>query len=264
MNEKETNGKEMSSNAFNKAMLQARLDGNAMKILLAYLDVGGWKKGTPVFLSRKGYQAYGLSRATVTRHRGDLIAWGWIVPAGMTSEAGYDYYYIKVGSPAVKPSKKVPAKQPQRGDSYRVGGRLKLMQGVVQVEAAPASCCFTEVTKEVTKEVTNEVTDTSARRASEAESAGASSSLPTSKDKNDKEDQETAGAPRPAPASPIGENPPLPAGLPLREEVPDESLPQIESPPDEALARFLADRDELMPWAKKAEVQYDADGELVW
>lgn len=197
MSKKAKNGG-YSSHDWIQAMLEAKLDGNAMKIVLAYLQVGGWQEGTDVFLTRKDYEAYGLSRATISRWRVVLIELGWLVPTGRVSEKQYPYYLIQMGA------------------SYCGRGSLNVTQGVTQNEAGGASDCGTEVTS-TNKEVINEETTKEATPHSSVVPPSESSFL-NIKDKDDVDG-----------SSLIGKNVPVSSESPSREEVPNKGVPQIEA-----------------------------------
>lgn len=157
----------MNSNELIAALLEAQLDGNAIKVVLAYVKVGGWKDGQEVYLSRKHYQEYGISKRTVSRHRVELINKGWLIPTGNKSMDGFDKYTVQIPSTEVVPDCQ--------------GGRANLARGVGQNGTGGGSNWPTEVIKEVTKEV---------MKSKEDDSASAPSS--TIKDESNKEDQDPA------------------------------------------------------------------------
>lgn len=131
----------MSSHEFMAVMLESQLSGNHIKLLLAYIRVGGFDPKREVFLTRKDYESYGMIRQTVSRLRQDLIEAGWLVPSGRKSSMDHDYFYVAVG----------------RGVSKQDRGCNNMSQGVSHIESGGVSKRDTEVTTDITTEVSKEV-----------------------------------------------------------------------------------------------------------
>lgn len=129
---------DINSNDLNRAMLRAKLDGNEIKVLLAYISKGGWKAGSEVYLPEALREEYGLSNSTVKRHRKALIEKGWLIPTGHKTRYGVDKYICVI---------------PEVGQNEPVR-QVKLTPEVVQIDPPGGSFWSTEVTKEVTEEVT--------------------------------------------------------------------------------------------------------------
>lgn len=160
---------DINSNDLNRAMLLGRLSGNEIKVMLAYVDKGGWKAGTEVFLPKSLKEEYGLSDSTVKRARKTLVAQGWLIPTGKKSQWGCDKYLCAIPASA--------------GRAKATDGSSRMTPRAGQDDLAGGSFWSTEVTKEVTKgsnEGSNKV-EGSARRASHA-----SASATASTDMNDK------------------------------------------------------------------------------
>lgn len=157
---------------FNLAMLEAKLSGNHIKVMLMYLNVGGFDPNRDVFVSRKDYEGFGMVRQTVSTLRQELIEAGWLVPCERKSDKEYDYYNVQVGGPVAK----------------RDRGRRNSGQGLSENTTGAVVIQDTEVTREVTTSINKETNDSALRAPSEP-AAGASDS--PSKNRIDKvKDQE--------------------------------------------------------------------------
>lgn len=162
---------DISSDRLMEAMLAHQLDGNEMKLIIAYVKLGAWKDGAEIFLPEAKRVEWGISRATAKRARGSLKDKGWLKLTGNKSRYGCDKYTLHI--PALP---KVAQNEPGRW--------LNLDPEVAQFEPSGGSNPTLEVIKEVIKEVpktSNEDTSPSA-----ASAAGASSaSLTSLKDRDD-------------------------------------------------------------------------------
>jgi hypothetical protein len=144
---KDKNGN-YEGHSFNLAMLEAQLSGNHIKVMLAYLNVGGFDPAREVFVTRQDYERFGMVRQTFATLRTELVEAGWLAPCNRKSTADYDLYTVQVGGPVAK----------------RDRGCRKTRQGVSENATAGVLIHDTEVTTEVTKgsnEVTNKKEQTS-------------------------------------------------------------------------------------------------------
>src|SRR5688572_6345045 len=98
---KDKNGN-YEGHAFNLAMLEAKLQGNHMKVILAYMNIGGFNLRDAVYLARKDYERFGIVRQTLSILRQELIQAGWLVYAAKRSVEEYPDYYVRVGGPVAK------------------------------------------------------------------------------------------------------------------------------------------------------------------
>lgn len=140
------NKKQTTSNELIQAMLDQQLEANEIKLVLAYVSLGGWKEGQEAFLPESVITQYGMNKSTIKRHRKSLIAKGWMQPTGKKSKWGVDMYLISI--PAEVAQIDLP-----RGSN--------LSPRVVQNEPQGGPLWSTEVIKEVTKgsnEVSNKET----------------------------------------------------------------------------------------------------------
>lgn len=168
--------KDINSNDLNRAMLRAKLSGNEIRVMLAYVDKGGWKAGTEVFLPKSVKEEYGLSDSTVKRARKTLVAQGWLIPTGKKSHWGCDMYLCAIPSGG--------------GGPEAPRGSAKTTPWVGRNEPPGGSFRSTEVTKEVMKrsnEVSNEEEQRSARRASQPEAKASDLTRPDDKKIKDKD-----------------------------------------------------------------------------
>lgn len=207
------------SNDLNRAMLRAKLDGNEMKVLLAYISKGGWKAGTEVYLPEALRLEYGLSNSTVKRHRKALVEKGWLIPTGHKTRYGVDKYVCVIPEVVQNdPSVQV--------DQSELDSQVKLTPEVVQIDPSGGSFWSTEVTKEVTEEVTKESNQDSA--------VVPPASLNNSNSSNKKDQDEDQSY------SPIEE---------VVIQTTDSQVGQIEPPSreEEALAAVLAENADLAP-----------------
>lgn len=133
---------DITSDKLMDAMLAHQLEGNEMKLLVAYVRLGGWKAGSEVFLPEAKRKEWGISDKTAQRMRKSLIEKGWLVPTDKKSRYGCDKYMISV--PAL----------PRVGQND-LPTPANMTCEVGQNDLSPRSIRPVEVTKEVTKEVTN-------------------------------------------------------------------------------------------------------------
>jgi hypothetical protein len=184
--------KQATSNELIQAMLDQQLEANEIKVVLAYVSLGGWKEGQEVFLPERIINKYGMNKTTIKRHRKTLIAKGWMTPTGNKSMYGVDMYLITI-----------PAQV--KGGPVCTPWETILDQGVDQKGLGGGPFRSTEVIKEVIKEVANEVT----KSVPDAHSSVVPPSSSTSSlNKNDREDQDEQ-------AILIGSNIPAPAHSPM-------------------------------------------------
>lgn len=190
--------KQATSNELIQAMMDQQLEANEIKVVLAYVSLGGWKEGQEVFLPESVIAKYNMNKTTIKRHRKSLIAKGWMIPTGNKSMFGVDMYRITIPAPV-------------QGGPICTPGETNLDQGVDQNGLGGGPLWSTEVIKEVTKE-SNEVSnkeERSARRASQPAVVPPADSTLNQK-KNNKDDQGTTGATRRLDTNLIGYEVPAP------------------------------------------------------
>lgn len=172
---KDKNGN-YEGHSFALAMLEAKLSGNHIKVMLAYMNIGGFNPRDAVFLCRKDYERFGIVRQTLSKLRTELVEAGWLKRADKKSAADYEYFYVTVGGPVAKRD------TPRRETGHPLS----------QNETPPVANHDIELTTELTKN-NNElstVKNTCAVPAPVEPAAGASDSSQKNKNIKDKEDSE--------------------------------------------------------------------------
>lgn len=176
--------KQVTSNELIQAMLDQQLEANEIKLVLAYVSLGGWKQGQEVFLPESVIKQYGMNKTTIKRHRKSLMEKGWMTPTGNKSKWGVDMYLISIPAPVQggpNRTTKVDHSEP-RVDQNGLGG---------------GPFWSTEVIKR-SNERSNEVSNKeegSARRASQSSAKASDSTLP--ENKRIKKNDNTAASGRP-------------------------------------------------------------------
>jgi hypothetical protein len=119
--------------AFNLAMLQAKLSGNHIKVMLAYMNIGGFNPNDSVFLTRKDYTRFGFVRQTLYTLPPELVEAGWLIKCDRRSKADYEYYYVAVGGPIAKRAKKGVTNSDRRVSENMTRGCQEMRQGGVTI-----------------------------------------------------------------------------------------------------------------------------------
>lgn len=189
--------KDIQSDKLMDAMLEHQLEGNEIKMLIAYVRLGGWKAGAEIFLPEATRKSWNISDKTAQRMRKSLVAKGWLIPTGNKSRFGCDKYMVTI---------------PRVGQNDQ-GRSANMTSEVGQNDLSGRSIRPVEVTKEVTKEVPKKVTKTEPV-------ADAPDSLKNENFSN-KEELDL-------PASPMGKSEAGPSTSPMDEE--NQGVGQIDRP----------------------------------